>query len=458
MTPRELENHVGGVLDDAFDTLEDGVALALSGGLDSSALLDLLDRWCARREIDLLAIHVDHRLRASSKRDASFCRQAAARRSIPFRRASLDVRHDGSLQARARQQRYAGLARLALEHGVGAIVTAHHANDVLEGALLRLRRGGSSAGLGSLLGGGPPTPISSWPDLPLVRPLVDVPRTALKAYANHHDIDWVEDPTNVELDYDRNRLRHEVIAELTDGGELLSSCLDSLRHLAQDADALDEWATSAVRRARLDNLDAETAVLIRDEVASIPRAVTVRLLQRISRSIGCRLSTTHLDQLTDLFASPAETTRISVGSGRVTVTDHLVFLEYARGRGGRHLAEREARPVALALKAGESSRWFDTVVHVERPNETNRAPDVELTHAPSLSGTTGWPSDRPRPPRPLRWRWPCVRSSDDTLVPLPSARRTDLVVRDVSGESWQLRWEVARRSAWTHLSSEGRTT
>lgn len=179
-----------------------GVLLcALSGGRDSVALLHFLKE----HGFAAAAAHFDHRLRPNSKEDAEFCRKLCETWDIPFYLGEGDVAAmAGNTEANARTARYAFLEETAAGIGAVRIVTAHNADDNLETVLLHLTRG---CGLNGLTGIRP-----RWGRI--IRPMLEVPRSAVDAYVERLGLPYVEDATNADTAYARNRIRHQVLPVL----------------------------------------------------------------------------------------------------------------------------------------------------------------------------------------------------------------------------------------------------
>ena len=168
---------------------------AVSGGIDSVVLLDMLVTAGAHK---VTVAHFDHGIRDDSAADARFVEELAAHYGVPCVTARAELGR-GASEAAARQARYVFLEREANARGA-VIATAHHADDVAETIALNLTRGTGWRGLAVL-------------DHPeRIRPLLTMTKAELRAYALAHRLEWVEDSTNAELTYLRNRLRR-VIAE-----------------------------------------------------------------------------------------------------------------------------------------------------------------------------------------------------------------------------------------------------
>lgn len=238
------------------------LCLALSGGLDSIALLQLLVQWRSRQRashrVELRAIHIDHQLRPASKSWAKHCRAVAREAGIACTVVKVTVpkRRGESLEAAARDVRYAALAaRLRPNEW---LVTAHHLDDQLETLLLQLMRGAGVAGLAGMAG------ATSVP-LPLWRPLLEVSRAELSEWLQARGAAWVEDDSNLDERFDRNYLRHRIVPLLQARWPSASkTAARSAAHLGEARDLLQALAEidagqviedGAVQIAALQTLD-----------------------------------------------------------------------------------------------------------------------------------------------------------------------------------------------------------
>ena len=184
------------------------LVLGFSGGLDSTVLLHLLRDYVASRPLLLQACHVDHGLQDDSPRWVAHCARWATRLGVEFRstRLSGTPPAGASIEDWARQQRYASL--LAQLDSRSVLITAHHLDDQAETVLLQALRGAGPHGLAGVRASG------YYGDRRLLRPLLDEPRRHLLAYGRSHALEWIDDPSNVELRFARNRLRTVVMPVL----------------------------------------------------------------------------------------------------------------------------------------------------------------------------------------------------------------------------------------------------
>lgn len=180
--------------------------MALSGGLDSTVLLAALSALRdEERMAALRAVHVDHGLHADSARWSAHCAALAGRLGVDCEIVRVEVaRTRGeSLEATARTARYRALGERLAEGE--ALLTAHHADDQLEGVLLQWLRGG---GLRAIAGMRPVAPFAGGWHL---RPLLGFTREDLRSWAVQSRLEWLEDPSNDDSRFDRNYLRLEVL-------------------------------------------------------------------------------------------------------------------------------------------------------------------------------------------------------------------------------------------------------
>ena len=124
----------------------DHLVAALSGGVDSIVLLDILQRLSARLRIRLSALHVNHQLSSNAARWSAFCNRICRAREIPIRNVKVKVRRGDSLEAAARAARYEEFARQRCDF----VVLAHHQDDQVETLLLQLLRGAGVKGLAAM--------------------------------------------------------------------------------------------------------------------------------------------------------------------------------------------------------------------------------------------------------------------------------------------------------------------
>ena len=208
---REVQKNI-----ESHDLLKPGqrFLVAVSGGLDSMVLLDLLCRVGAGERWRITVAHLNHQLRwRSSDADERLVRRIAKERRLPIVVGRADIRQIAqkgklSIEMAARKARHEFLAQVAVARRIGLVAVAHHADDQVELFFLRLFRGAGSEGLSGMKWRNP-SPVSN--KIELIRPLLDIPKAALAAYALENKVRFREDATNRSLDIKRNLVRHELL-------------------------------------------------------------------------------------------------------------------------------------------------------------------------------------------------------------------------------------------------------
>lgn len=184
--------------------LANQVFVAFSGGADSHVLLHLCASSAAIKN-KITTVYVHHGLQKQADHWAEHCEKIAKQLSVAFSSLSVDARQrpGESPEETARNARYQALQPLLGENDV--LLLGQHREDQLETVLLQLFRGAGLAGLSAM------PEKTAFGKGSLLRPLLDIPQDKIKAYAAEHQLNWIEDPSNLENDFDRNYLRNEII-------------------------------------------------------------------------------------------------------------------------------------------------------------------------------------------------------------------------------------------------------
>lgn len=177
--------------------------IAVSGGVDSVALLDMIAKQGFDQEHYFVVAHVDHGIREDSGEDLQHVRSLAEKYGLPFASTSLNLGTNASEEI-ARKARYEFLEQVQKDHNADGIITAHHQDDVIETALINMLRGTNRKGL---------TALSS--NDKRLRPLLDVTKKQITTYAMSNGLVWREDSTNLDSKYTRNAVRQQLMTKLT---------------------------------------------------------------------------------------------------------------------------------------------------------------------------------------------------------------------------------------------------
>ena len=265
--------------------------VGLSGGLDSMVLLHALSvaRKTGLTSVLVSAVHIDHQLQSDSASWSTFCVAEASRLGIECRVLQVDVDCDSGkgIEAAARVARYR-----ALQEGLRLndwLLSAHHRDDQAETVLLNLMRGSGPAGIAGIASIRPLSP--GW----VARPLLDVTREQLEAYGEEQGINWVDDPSNLDRDIDRNYLRHEVMPRLRERWpDAARSLARSARHSSAATDVLEELA-----QQDLQALNTPASVIPIAGLLNLSAARQRNVLRHALRRLG--LPTPSTVQLTRVF-------------------------------------------------------------------------------------------------------------------------------------------------------------
>lgn len=232
--------------------------VAYSGGMDSHVLLHLLAHCPQlRQQYRLEAIHINHHLHNEAQHWAEHCRQVCQHLDLQLTLIDVAIDHQkgDSLEAAARMSRYDALAQCI---GLAdCLLVAHHGDDQVETLLLQLCRGSGPKGLAAM------AKLKIFSDGLICRPLLDYSRQQLAQYAKKYQLSWVEDSSNIDVRYDRNYLRHEVIPQLKSRWPSLNKTISRSARLCYDASTIvEQWAEQQLQAL----LSADGVCLMADKL------------------------------------------------------------------------------------------------------------------------------------------------------------------------------------------------
>ena len=213
--------------------IQPNLLIAYSGGLDSTVLLHALHQLQIELPMHLRAMHVHHSLSQHANDWANFCQEVCADLDIPLNIVEVTIEQDdgSSIEAAARAARYQALS----SENADFICLGHHQDDQAETLLLQLARGAGVKGLAGM--------AAVDVERRLIRPMLNIPRADLAAYAKQHHLKWVEDESNTDTRFDRNFVRHELMPTFRKQYPSVSQTLArSAAHMAQASMLLDDLA------------------------------------------------------------------------------------------------------------------------------------------------------------------------------------------------------------------------
>jgi len=401
-----------------------GVAVAVSGGADSMALCLLAFAWAKTQNRPFMALTVDHGIRPAAKTEARQVQQWLIERGIPHQTLTvIDAAPSSNLQAWARDARYTLMENWCAAHQVSVLLLAHHLEDQAETLLLRLGRGSGVDGLSAMATQvAPRFEAGPW----RVRPLLDVPKGRLTKTLQHAAQDWIEDPTNQDTKYARNRLRR-MSQSLADIGLTPQRLAKTAKTLRRTKEALDDAARHLRDRAlRID--DAGYCQMTVSAYRKAPEEVQLRLLGRLLAALGGQAFSPRVEQLESLLRAILGD---GLGGGRTLSGCRIVPVG---GQGDVVLICRESRSVAdiIELEVGKPTNW-------DRRYRLRVSAGDQVGHLTvGRLGANGWTAIRKIAPNLLKQvprmagiNLPAVRQ-DDELVAVPglgfAAEGTEITV------------------------------
>lgn len=329
-----------------YDLIPPGTAVlcALSGGADSMYLLcRLLEGGCAVK-----CAHYNHRLRDTAQRDEDFVRRWCADRGVPLLVGSGPVAAEAErlgqgVEETARRMRYAFLEETAKREGCRLIATGHHSGDQAETVLMNLIRGSGLKGLSGI-----PEQRGR-----LIRPMLGISRQEILTYLNTHGVPHVEDETNFDTAYTRNKVRHQLIPLLEElNPRAVSHICAAAARLREDGAELDRQGQELAAQAE-QTADGVTIPL--HTLCAAPRSVALRAVFRLTEQVGGSCDAAHGQRVLELCGGDRPSGQLELPGCTVRrVYDRLEFAPPGQ----------RVTPEPIPLKDGEN-RWGDWVIRCE---------------------------------------------------------------------------------------------
>ena len=421
-------------------------------------LLHVLAAVCRSGGLPLQVFHINHGLRPESESEADLVSRTAGMLGIPFHERRLNLSPGPSMEARARESRYAALLSLAHEWGVDSVHLAHHGGDQIETVVMRLSRRAGLMGLQGI-----PSERFLAEGVRILRPFLRLDSTAIQDYASEHRIPYCEDASNADQSHLRNRVRHTV---LPSWARRSSSISEDLLRLGRQAEQMELEIRSLLPLPGLSSLCGNAWL-------AIPKAPLVELPSRVATYAVRRI----LEQHPVLHSSLATSRLAGDLVGLRTVASGMRSLE----GGFRLVADRNF--VGLRWETAAEVDWgLEPSVEVLGPERTNAGTldprsrplwSFVLTSsngplrvgAAIRSRTSYTPQGRRSPvalkrllqhpwiPRAARPFWPALMDDSGIvqIPPHPPARRCS---EDEGAEGWTYCWRIQERDgADTDLKS-----
>ena len=238
------------LLDNLHCYADKAIYVAYSGGVDSQVLLFALSQLKQQQLISnqIIACHIHHGLSKNADSWQQFCQQQAAQLGAEFitARVDIDIESKSSLEALAREARYQSIQSLTPASSI--ILTGHHLDDQTETFLLALKRGAGVAGLSAMKSS------TILFERQVIRPLLDVSRETIELYAASHELEFIDDESNIDEGFDRNFIRHSVLPVISERWPSFTKTVARTAHNCQQTQILlDDLASKDLETIELTN-------------------------------------------------------------------------------------------------------------------------------------------------------------------------------------------------------------
>lgn len=416
-----FRNHIGGL------HLPAGRALvAVSGGPDSVALLDLMVRSRDVHGLDLIVAHLDHGIHPAGAQVAMQVGALAASYQVPFEGGSVGLGPTAS-ETLARARRYAWLEATRARVGAGIICTAHHRDDQIETVLMRVLAGSGPAGLSGI------APVAER----IVRPLLPFRRAELAEYLREVGRDSWLDPANADPRHLRSWIRTELLPSLHARVPRVSFNLERVAaHAARDRRAWDAVLDALPDLELL--ADAGGISVAATTFENYDSALKQAIILALARRIGCSLGPTRVGRVVRLVEHGVSGARAPLGN-RWTAE-----LAFGRLRLYADSVEPELRPWSLQGQTGTGSwgRWQFRWEPARVPERQDRSSLRAWFTLGPLTVRAWSPGERLKPlggtgrrlvvrcfqevrvPRSRRGSWPVLAQGQDVMW-IPGVCRSD---------------------------------
>jgi tRNA(Ile)-lysidine synthase len=318
------------------------LAVAVSGGADSMALTLLTAQWARRRQVPFFALTVDHGLRRGSGAEAK--RVSAALKEQGINHKILKWRGDkpdANIQAAARQARYDLMRTWCLKNKVPDLLLAHHQDDQAETVLMRLIRGSGVDGLAAMSG------VRELDGVRLLRPLLTVPSTRLRATCRKFGQTWIDDPSNQNIAFDRIKVR-KLLAEMKPLGLDAARLAQTARHMGRARETLEQQ-TRQLASSIVELNSSGVACIDMPAFNEMPEEAALRLLTMCLKTVGGGTYVPRFERLLRLHEN------LSSGAGEVRQT--LAGCQIVcTGKRLNIFRENRNLPV-MAIKSGQQLMW-----------------------------------------------------------------------------------------------------
>ena len=349
---------------------EDRILIAVSGGVDSMVLLDMLSRLRKDNKLQLSAIHVQHHLRSDAEEDAFLVKSFCEENEINFHRVDLNPElklKNQSIEAWARTERYSHFNELKEKIGADIIMTAHHGDDQVETILMHISEGSGLDGLRGIR-----EKIKN-----TIRPLLPFSKIEIQDYAKSKNIPFRQDSTNTDISHPRNFLRHEVIPNWKkQNPNLHSSVQQFTKNINEISDILDYTLNTLAKRV-VGETDKGNIILKLDEFTDEPDVLKAHVLKHVLNDIQWRKY--HWNNVNDLIEKGKTGSIIAIGDYEILKNRNTLIIQKNTVINNTHYKIHQGKKV--------ESSFFTFDWQTKKKYVLNSNKDIEMVDAKSLLGS-----------------------------------------------------------------------
>ncbi len=306
------------VLDKGIFSKDETVVVALSGGVDSMVLLDILNN--IDLDLKLIISHVNHNVRSESINEFEHIKKLAIKLKIPFEGYSVKENEKLNFHDDSRNQRYGFFKAVAQKYKASKIVVAHHLDDQVETTLMRITRGTSFSGYAGI------PEIRKDRNISIIRPLMEVTKDEIIAYSKKYEVNYYEDSSNKEDHYTRNRYRHNIIPLLKKENPTLNQKIMQFKDYIESADlVLNRLKDEFIKEnCFYNNINLKTF----NELDKIIKIKVLKHLVNIMTDNTVEVSYKQYNQMIELCSAKNSNKSLSIGKNFNFVKEYeYIFIE-----------------------------------------------------------------------------------------------------------------------------------
>ncbi|MDY3928540.1 MAG: tRNA lysidine(34) synthetase TilS [Clostridia bacterium] len=339
----------------------DRVLVALSGGSDSAAMTDILVKLSDELEFTVCAAHINHNMRKEALHDENFVRAYCEKAGIECYVKSADVlgyakAHGISSELAGRKIRYDFFDEVKGKYGIDKIATAHNKNDSAESVLLHLIRGCGVDGLCGI----------PYMRKDIIRPVLDLTKAQIEKYCRDNSVEFVQDKTNFETDYTRNKIRNIILPRITDINEnFINTVTNNSSIFRETSEFMTEYARSVYDKIN-DKGKLDVKMLGREHTA--PSRIIIQMLFEDYTKSAEKLPLNFIDRIITLIGKNVSSKAINLPNGISARTEYgkLYFTK----------TETENSNYEIKVKSGEKisvpGTGFEVLIKEETVKNKNR--------------------------------------------------------------------------------------